>query len=101
VMWGVRILEELCLLDANAIAVVQDHHERVDGSGYPARKRDDEIHEFGRIAAIADVFDAITSARPYRQAVNPYPALKKMISFRDGFDIQFLKAFIKLLGENR
>jgi HD-GYP domain-containing protein (c-di-GMP phosphodiesterase class II) len=49
-------------------AVIRDHHERMDGSGYPRGATGDEIHPFARIAAVADVYDAITSARPYKAA---------------------------------
>ena len=54
------------------MATVRDHHERLDGSGYPARRRADTIHEFARICAIADVFDAVSSERPYKHAAPPY-----------------------------
>ena len=49
-------------------AVIRDHHERMDGSGYPRGAVGDDIHPFARIAAVADVYDAITSARPYKAA---------------------------------
>ena len=48
--------------------VVRAHHERWDGTGYPDEKAGDAIHQFARIAAVADVFDAITSERPYKPA---------------------------------
>ncbi|CAN5175390.1 HD-GYP domain-containing protein [soil metagenome] len=54
------------------VATVRDHHERLDGSGYPARRTDESIHEFARICAIADVFDAISSERPYKHAAPPH-----------------------------
>jgi HD-GYP domain-containing protein (c-di-GMP phosphodiesterase class II) len=50
------------------LATVRDHHERLDGSGYPAGRRADTIHEFARICAVADVFDALSSERPYKHA---------------------------------
>ena len=53
------------------VATVRDHHERLDGSGYPAGRRGDAIHEFARICAIADVFDAVSSERPYKNAAPP------------------------------
>ncbi len=53
------------------VATVRDHHERLDGSGYPAGREGASIHEFARIAAIADVFDAISSERPYKSAAPP------------------------------
>ena len=64
--------EELCMHKdvtwASLMAVYQ-HHERIDGRGYPAGLVGNEIHEWARICAIADVFDAMTSDRPYRRAV--------------------------------
>jgi HD-GYP domain-containing protein (c-di-GMP phosphodiesterase class II) len=54
------------------IATVRDHHERLDGSGYPAGRTADKIHEFARICAIADVYDAVTSERPYKSAAPAY-----------------------------
>jgi HD-GYP domain-containing protein (c-di-GMP phosphodiesterase class II) len=54
------------------IATVRDHHERLDGSGYPGGRTGETIHEFARICAIADVFDAISSERPYKHAAPPY-----------------------------
>ena len=50
------------------LMAVYQHHERVDGSGYPARLTGEEIHEWARICAIADVFDAMQSDRSYRKA---------------------------------
>ena len=53
------------------VATVRDHHERLDGSGYPAGRTGEAIHEFARICAIADVFDAVSSERPYKHAAPP------------------------------
>jgi len=57
------------------VATVRDHHERLDGSGYPAGRTLESIHEFARIAAIADVFDAVSSERPYKNAAPPHVAV--------------------------
>jgi HD-GYP domain-containing protein (c-di-GMP phosphodiesterase class II) len=57
------------------IATVRDHHERLDGSGYPARRTGDTIHEFARICAIADVYDAVSSERPYKHAEPAHTAI--------------------------
>ncbi|MDA8165309.1 MAG: HD-GYP domain-containing protein [Desulfobacteraceae bacterium] len=62
------------------------HHERLDGSGYPDGLKAQEISPFARIIAVADVFDALTSARPYRQAMPVETALKIMC---EGIDTQF------------
>jgi len=63
--------EELCMREDmtwGALMAVYQHHERLDGGGYPARLTGGEIHEWARICAIADVFDALRSDRSYRQA---------------------------------
>jgi HD-GYP domain-containing protein (c-di-GMP phosphodiesterase class II) len=66
-MEGVRILQHAEISPLTR-AVVRSHHERWDGAGYPERKTGTEIHQFPRIAAVVDVFDALTSDRHYRRA---------------------------------
>ncbi|NTW01328.1 MAG: GAF domain-containing protein [Oscillochloris sp.] len=71
-IYGLEFLRENGLLDLelleNSWQALAQHHERLDGRGYPAGLKGDEITTFGRIVAVADVFDAITSHRPYRPA---------------------------------
>ena len=55
-----------------ARVVVRSHHERWDGTGYPDGKAGDAVHQFARIAAVADVYDAVTSERPHRRAREPH-----------------------------
>lgn len=66
---GANILSQVKLLDPVRPAILE-HHERLDGSGYPAKLTDKQISWMGRIVAVADVFDAMTSNRPYRQALS-------------------------------
>jgi HD-GYP domain-containing protein (c-di-GMP phosphodiesterase class II) len=71
----------VALLDSATIgplvrSVVRDHHERFDGSGYPRGLPGDELGEFPRIAAVADVYDAITSQRPYAAAEPPHVGVR-------------------------
>jgi HD-GYP domain-containing protein (c-di-GMP phosphodiesterase class II) len=54
------------------ISVIRDHHERPDGTGYPHGLKGTAIHEFARFAAVADVYDAVTSKRVYSGAVQPH-----------------------------
>jgi len=56
-------------LSEGQLMMVYQHHERLDGSGYPDGVRGDKIHPWGKICAVADVFDALSSRRPYRSAV--------------------------------
>jgi HD-GYP domain-containing protein (c-di-GMP phosphodiesterase class II) len=71
----------VALLDSATISplvrsVVRDHHERYDGSGYPRGLTGDQLGDFARIAAIADVYDAITSQRPYAPAEPPHVGVR-------------------------
>ncbi|KHC95479.1 MULTISPECIES: HD-GYP domain-containing protein, partial [unclassified Thermotoga] len=74
---GADILREYPELSF-AVPVVLYHHERMDGSGYPFGLKDGEIPLLARILAVADVFDALTSDRPYRKAMKPEDAVALM-----------------------
>lgn len=65
---GVRFAQALNFLPAGAMAVIQDHHERWDGGGYPRGLAGEQISPEGRLFALCDVYDALTSDRPYRSA---------------------------------
>lgn len=81
----------------DAADVVGGHHEQVDGSGYPAGLQGDTIPEIARIFAIADVFDALTSRRPYKE---PFPLERTLSIMAEGkgrhFDASLLEAFTTL-----
>jgi putative two-component system response regulator len=80
--------------------VARTHHERWDGNGYPRGLAGEEIPRDGRIAAVADVFDALTSDRVYRPAFPPRLAVEKMQAERGShFDPELLDAFIAALPE--
>lgn len=72
---GFEILRRHRELDRRAVHVAYQHHERWDGSGYPRGLKGEAIHRFARLAAVADVFDALTSQRPYRGAWPVHRAL--------------------------
>lgn len=73
------------------------HHERWDGNGYPVRLEGDKIPKVARVISICDVFDALTSDRPYRKAYSLYEALNIMESSEGQFDQELLKVFIDSL----
>jgi HD-GYP domain-containing protein (c-di-GMP phosphodiesterase class II) len=75
---GFKILSEADQLSEECKVIVMQHHERYDGTGYPLGLKGDNIHLYGRICSIADVFDALTSERPYKTKLNPFAALKLM-----------------------
>jgi HD-GYP domain-containing protein (c-di-GMP phosphodiesterase class II) len=75
-----------------AVSVVRDHHERIDGSGYPEGLHGTQIQEFPRIAAVADVYDAVTSERVYKPAAPPHVGVRVI---RDGTGSQFCPAIVR------
>lgn len=74
------------------------HHERVDGGGYPHGLKGDEISLAARMAAVCDVYDAITSRRPYKAPTGPAESLAEMFRSEGHFDSTVLAAFIRSTG---
>ncbi|APW36170.1 phosphodiesterase [Rhodoferax koreense] len=85
--------------DETALDVCLHHHEKTDGTGYPEGLRGDEISLFARMGAVCDVYDAITSNRPYKSGWDPAESLRKMAGWAEGhFDPKVFQAFVKSLG---
>ena len=78
--------------------VALHHHEKFDGSGYPHNLKGDAIGLMARMGAVCDVYDAITSNRPYKKAWGPAESLQRMVSWNGHFDELVLKAFIRSVG---
>jgi putative nucleotidyltransferase with HDIG domain len=79
--------------------VVLHHHEKVDGSGYPKGLKGDEISLFAKMGAVCDVYDAITSNRPYKAGWDPAESIRKMTEWSTGhFDQRVFQAFVKSVG---
>jgi HD-GYP domain-containing protein (c-di-GMP phosphodiesterase class II) len=94
-----KILEPINLPESVVKATMQ-HHERLDGLGYPLGLKGDDISHFARIIAVADVFDALTSARPYRDAMTVEDALMTLCEGIDHeFDRDVVNAFVDALRD--
>jgi HD-GYP domain-containing protein (c-di-GMP phosphodiesterase class II) len=93
------ILEATPGISPIALAVVTQHHERFDGSGYPNKLKADEIEYYGQMSAIVDVYDAITSDRCYHTGMPPTEALRKMLEWsKFHFNPELIQVFIRSLG---
>lgn len=96
---GHKLLLEGRNINAIALDVCLHHHEKVDGSGYPHRLKGDEISMFAKMGAVCDVYDAITSNRPYKNGWDPAESIRKMTEWAKGhFDETIFRAFVKSLG---
>lgn len=96
---GHALLQQLGQLDAIVLDVCLHHHEKIDGSGYPEGLQGEAISLHARMGAVCDVYDAITSNRPYKAGWDPAESLHKMAEWADGhFDLRVFQAFVKSLG---
>jgi HD-GYP domain-containing protein (c-di-GMP phosphodiesterase class II) len=96
---GVAILQEAENSFTDEYTITLEHHENYDGSGYPYGLQKNEIHRCGRIARIIDVYDALTTNRPYAKAVRPFAALVEMKEkMLNCFDKELFIKFIQFSG---
>jgi putative nucleotidyltransferase with HDIG domain len=96
---GHRLLRESQDVDEVALDVCLHHHEKMDGSGYPDNLAGASISLFARMGAVCDVYDAITSNRPYKDGWDPAESLRKMAEWSQGhFDPQIFQHFVKSIG---
>jgi HD-GYP domain-containing protein (c-di-GMP phosphodiesterase class II) len=96
---GEKLLQGVKEIPAEAHEAVVQHHEKLSGRGYPYGLSGKEIGLFGRITAIADCYDALTTKRPYKQAFSPYEALKIISKDEHDYDPELLIEFVKMLGK--
>ena len=97
---GWNILRQVKLLEP-ALPAILEHHEKLDGTGYPHALCGEKISLMGRIVAVADVFDAMTSDRPYRKALQVAEVIDYMLANSDIiFDRRCVNALVQILGRN-
>ena len=93
---------ELLLTASGVSEVTKDvclhHHEKIDGSGYPKRLNAETMSRFAKMGAVCDVYDAITSNRPYKAGWDPAESIKRMSEWTGHFDPTIFQAFVKSLG---
>jgi HD-GYP domain-containing protein (c-di-GMP phosphodiesterase class II) len=96
---GVEILKTTKGMNEDIINIALTHHERFDGSGYPAAIQGTQIPVYGRMAAIIDCYDAMTSNRPYSAAKSPYAALQNIYNWRgSAFQPELVEQFLQCIG---
>lgn len=101
VIMGYEILKENTDIPLESHSALLQHHEKISGRGYPYGLRDGEIDILGRITAIADCYDALTTRRPYKAPLTPYLALYIITREKKDYDKNLLIEFIKMLGNVR
>jgi putative nucleotidyltransferase with HDIG domain len=96
---GHKLLLEGSGVSEIALDVCLHHHEKMAGNGYPHRLKGEEISLFARMGAVCDVYDAITSDRPYKNGWDPSESIRKMAEWSGAhFDPTIFQAFVKSIG---
>jgi putative nucleotidyltransferase with HDIG domain len=97
---GNKILQESNGIKSDiALFVCLHHHEKVDGSGYPDKLTNEQISLYAKMGAVCDVYDAITSNRPYKSGWEPAESIRKMAEWSHGhFDQRIFEAFVRSIG---
>lgn len=95
---GYKLLLEGKGVSEVMLDVCLHHHEKIDGSGYPKGLNGETMSLFAKMGAVCDVYDAITSNRPYKAGWDPAESIKRMAEWKGHFDPAVFQAFVKSLG---
>jgi putative nucleotidyltransferase with HDIG domain len=95
---GHELLQEARGTAPEAMEVCLHHHERFDGGGYPHKLPNDQLNQLVRMGSICDVYDAITSNRPYKMGWDPADSIGRMASWKGQFDPAIFATFVKSVG---
>ncbi|MFN7782323.1 MAG: HD-GYP domain-containing protein [Lysobacterales bacterium] len=95
---GYEMLREGGGASAAALEIALHHHEKFDGTGYPHGQAGEGIELLSRMGAVCDVYDAISSNRPYKKAWSPAESVRRMAAWKGHFDPQVFNAFVKSIG---
>ncbi|VAX19800.1 hypothetical protein MNBD_NITROSPINAE02-2169 [hydrothermal vent metagenome] len=98
VNYGKEMLEENKLLSRLSLIPLMQHHERLNGKGYPNGLKGSDIHIFGRISAVIDFYDALTTERSYRKAFSPFDTLSLIQKEEQSYDAEVISVLVKLLS---
>jgi putative nucleotidyltransferase with HDIG domain len=95
---GHQMLMESGVDNERVLDVARHHHERIDGTGYPDKLAADSISLIARMSAVCDVYDAVTSNRPYKAGWDPADSIARMASWQGHFDPVVLQTFVRTIG---
>lgn len=95
---GYALLKQGSVTDEVALDICLHHHEKIDGTGYPFKLNGSQISLFAKMGAVCDVYDAVTSNRPYKPGWEPGVSLQRMAQWESHFDQKVFQAFVKCVG---
>lgn len=96
-LFGYQILQEKGGIPQEVLMGVLQHHEKLNGRGYPMGVAVEKIHPYARILAIADIYDALVTERPYKKAFSQQDAIEMIMAMTDELDIVFMRNFLGIV----
>ena len=93
-LFGFKILKEKNQFNEAILKGVLQHHEKMNGKGYPLGTKDEGIHKYARIIAVADVYDALVTERPYKKAFQKREAVEMILAMTQDLDMQAMVSFL-------
>lgn len=97
-MQGWDLLKNCANISSETLDVCLHHHEKYDGTGYPSQLKEDDISIITKMATVCDIYDAITSDRPYKKGWEPTVSIKNMSQWTGHFDPRIFRAFVSSIG---
>lgn len=95
---GAKMLEKIVGLPKSVIIVAEQHHERLDGSGYPKGLQNDDISEYSKIVSVVDIYEAMMHARRYRETFRAVDTIQEIINQKKALDYKVIKILIEKIG---
>lgn len=93
-LFGYAILKDKKELPKPVLMGVLQHHEKLNGNGYPLGVPEDKINEYAKIISTADIYDALVTERPYKKAFSPRDAVEMIMAMTDELDIHVMRSFL-------
>lgn len=97
---GYKIIKMFRWIPEGSYYPLLQHHEKLSGKGYPDGIKENDIHLYGKIASIVNLYDTLTTSRPGFKAITPFEALSVVRSLKDDYDMDIFRNFITLLGKS-
>ncbi len=94
-VYGYKILKEKDSVSNQVLLGVLQHHEKVNGAGYPMGVSDKQMHPFAKILSVVDIYDALVTARPYKKAFSQRDAVEMIMSMTQELDWAVMKSFME------
>ncbi len=93
-IYGYNILKQKSEISNEIIAGVLQHHEKINGRGYPLKLASKQITPYARVLSVADIYDALVTERPYKKGFSAHDALEMIMAMTDELDVDFMRSFI-------